>query len=159
PSFERTGTYDVKVFAIDSLGAASKLVTQTVTISTVLFIDDPDEPGRKVLLVGGTTDGDRIELRGVGGKKFEVNVSVNNKNLGKFVPTCKVIAYGGKGNDVISADGNIVVPVLLNGGCGNDRLNGGGGASILVGGDGDDQLKGEDGRDILIGGAGSDYLD
>jgi Ca2+-binding RTX toxin-like protein len=46
--------------------------------------------------------------------------------------------YGKGGNDVLSALGNIRVPVWMDGGAGNDVLLGGGGSNVLDGGEGDD---------------------
>ena len=48
---------------------------------------------------------------------------------------------------------------LLEGGAGNDKLEGGAGRNILLGGDGNDQLSGNAGDDILVGGKGDDILD
>ena len=49
-------------------------------------------------------------------------------------------------------------PAIIHGDAGNDHLQGGGGATVLVGGSGDDTLNGQSGRDILIGGTGNDRL-
>ena len=47
---------------------------------------------------------------------------------------------------------------MVDGGNGDDHLNGGGGGVVLIGGRGNDQLNGGGRRDILIGSAGSDDL-
>jgi Ca2+-binding RTX toxin-like protein len=64
---------------------------------------------------------------------------------------------GGAGNDRLqsSQDGQ---PTTLDGGAGNDTLQGGTGADTLIGGDGDDTLTGREGSDRLLGGAGNDDL-
>ena len=59
---------------------------------------------------------------------------------------------GGKGDDTISAEGNLAASVLL-GRNGDDRLLGGLGRDLLIGGDGRDSLSGNLGSDILIGGS------
>lgn len=69
---------------------------------------------------------------------------------------------GGAGDDTL----NGVSPLLgifggndtLNGGAGNDFLNGLGGNDTLNGGAGDDILNGGDGNDTLNGGAGNDMI-
>jgi Ca2+-binding RTX toxin-like protein len=64
---------------------------------------------------------------------------------------------GGAGNDDLQAslDGQ---PTTLDGGPGNDKLQGGPGADALAGGDGNDELDGKAGSDRLDGGAGDDLL-
>lgn len=62
---------------------------------------------------------------------------------------------GGDGNDVV--DGSPGSDCLF-GGAGNDVLHGNGGNDRLEGGAGDDTLDGGDGNDSLEGGSGSDVL-
>jgi Ca2+-binding RTX toxin-like protein len=64
----------------------------------------------------------------------------------------------GDGNDVAAVASDIRLPVLMDGGAGDDVLVAGGGASILLGGAGNDVLVGGPGRDVLIGGLGRDLL-
>ena len=71
---------------------------------------------------------------------------------------------GGNGND--SIDGNSGNDIInggsgrdtLVGGVGNDSLTGGNGRDTLVGSVGNDILNGGNGRDILVGGVGDDIL-
>jgi hypothetical protein len=64
---------------------------------------------------------------------------------------------GGPGDDTLhsSLDGQ---PTTLDGGPGDDQLQGGPGVDTLIGGDGEDDLDGRDGADLLYGGAGDDVL-
>jgi hypothetical protein len=64
----------------------------------------------------------------------------------------------GDGNDVATVAGDIRLPVLMDGGAGDDVLVGGGGDDLLLGGAGNDVLLGGGGDDVLIGGAGRDQL-
>jgi RTX calcium-binding nonapeptide repeat (4 copies) len=73
----------------------------------------------------------------------------------------------GGGDDEVSVAKDILIPVTMRGGGGNDLLIGGAGADKLIGGDGSDRLIGRggadalfggDGQDVLLGGAGSDLL-
>lgn len=48
---------------------------------------------------------------------------------------------------------------IIEGGDGNDVLDGGNGKDWIVGGDGDDTLEGGNGKDTLMGGAGNDELE
>ena len=64
----------------------------------------------------------------------------------------------GWGDDHATISSRITTPTLIDGGKGNDHLNGGGGPNVILGGDGDDHLMGGSLGDILIGGAGMDRL-
>lgn len=62
------------------------------------------------------------------------------------------------GDDGVSVAKDILVPVTMRGGGGNDLLIGGAGADKLIGGSGSDRLIGRGGADILLGGTGVDVL-
>ena len=88
-----------------------------------------------------------------------------------------IFADGGAGNDTITVDPSVPLPIELRGGAGDDRLRAGKGRAKLLGGPGndalyggpatdyldggpgDDQLFGDGGNDVLIGGNGADLLD
>jgi uncharacterized delta-60 repeat protein len=63
-------------------------------------------------------------------------------------------AYGGSGNDVIT--GLLNLASQLEGGLGDDTLNGGNQGDTLIGGDGKDTLNGGFGGDNMTGGKGND---
>ncbi|WP_419900133.1 hypothetical protein [Roseomonas sp. USHLN139] len=86
--------------------------------------------------------------------------------------TIKVVNFGIQTFDLADGPGNLVNggdgQEFVQGGAGNDRiygnlnddsLNGGAGDDLLDGGIGNDQLRGEDGNDTLNGGSGTDVLD
>lgn len=68
------------------------------------------------------------------------------------------LVNAGGGNDEVSVSKEIMIPVTMRGGGGNDVLIGGGGADKLIGGDGNDRLIGRGGDDALFGGEGADVL-
>ena len=57
---------------------------------------------------------------------------------------------------VRSSAAPLAVPVIVDGGSGNDRLTGGTANDGLVGGKGNDKLVGGKGKDVLVGGKGED---
>ena len=63
---------------------------------------------------------------------------------------------GGDGDDVLTIDSSVAIPVLVAAGEGNDRITGGDGDDRIFGGDGNDTLTGGAGDDTLSGGEGDD---
>src|SRR3954454_18429550 len=62
-----------------------------------------------------------------------------------------ISAMGGLGNDdltPLNIGGEVGIPMILNGGKGNDFINGGSGNDTLIGFSGDDKLFGGDGIDV-----------
>jgi hypothetical protein len=64
----------------------------------------------------------------------------------------------GNGADSITVTREVMVPVTLRGGAGNDALVGGAGPDKLIGGPGDDRLVGRAGDDLIYGGPGADAI-
>jgi hypothetical protein len=79
----------------------------------------------------------------------------------------KISLFAGAGNNAITVDPLITIPVLIHGGAGNDLIYGGpkndtiygdAGDDTIYGNGGDDSLFGNDGNDSLNGGPGNDIL-
>jgi len=66
--------------------------------------------------------------------------------------------FWGKPSRGATIAGSIEIATLIDGGTGDDHLNGGNGPNALLGGWGEDMLIGGNGRDVLIGGYGVDRL-
>jgi RTX calcium-binding nonapeptide repeat (4 copies) len=64
----------------------------------------------------------------------------------------------GGGDDRVAVAPEVVVPVTMRGGAGDDVLLGGSGPDKLIGGEGNDRLIGGRGNDFLFGGEGNDVL-
>jgi Ca2+-binding RTX toxin-like protein len=138
------------------------LLTRTVTtvVTPLLIVEDG---GQRVLHGGGTTGNDTISVRRISDTQFGVKLaSTGAETVFDYgtaaTPVQRLVLYGMDGNDSITVDTLLQLPVSLYGGNGNDVLRGGGGNDILVGGDGIDQLYGFGGSDLLIGGNGKDTL-
>jgi Ca2+-binding RTX toxin-like protein len=72
--------------------------------------------------------------------------------------TASTLVEGGAGNDKLDGSGVIVAKLELRGDAGNDDIRGGASDDYLLGGDGNDVLRGGGGNDWLLGGAGKDVL-
>jgi hypothetical protein len=137
----------------------------------------------RVLHVRGTEGNDRIEITESDGlvrvkvngltRTYEgvtaIHVDALGGNDGVTLRglTVDTLVEGGCGNDKLDASCVDVARVELRGGRGNDdlrgganddRLMGGEGNDTIRGGDGDDWLEGGDGHDTLFGDAGDDVL-
>lgn len=104
------------------------------------------------VVVEGTEGDDVIQAVGdaSGVSVFGLSALVEIKSSEPANDRLTVRALGG--DDVVQAAGlaNTALPIIAEGGSGND---------ILIGGDGNDVLRGGDGDDVLIGGPGTDVLD
>ncbi|MBI3407607.1 MAG: hypothetical protein HY040_04535 [Planctomycetes bacterium] len=156
-AYADSGSYIVQVTATDKDGGVSEVVSHNIAITAAALEDDPSDPGKTALVVGGTSGSDLIRFRPVH-RSGAVEVFINHASQGTFTPTGRIIAYGGAGNDNIQVSDRIHLPAFLYGGPGNDFLLGGAGNNVLVGDDGNDILIGRGGRDVLIGGTGRDIL-
>ena len=158
---------------VNALGNTATATVRVVTQGSAGTVVDPLDPTKTSLITGGTTGNDDLQLRVRPGGAIEVRI--NGQSQGTFSPTGSVIADLGDGADRIRL-AKLPVPVVIDGGDGDDRItgtafadtliggpgndsfDGAGGADVLIGGDGDDRLNGGAGRDVLIGGNGADSL-
>ncbi|EMI55710.1 calcium-binding protein [Rhodopirellula sallentina] len=156
------GTYTATVTLSDNeagFGSASIDLTFAATNTP----DDVANPGMKVLVIGGTDLDDDILLLDVRNQPNSVEVRTRS-DKGSWTQVIhenisRIEVYGGAGDDDISTDRRLTIPVALFGGIGDDKLRGGGAGDYLSGGAGEDRLLGSDGDDILVGGWGIDRLD
>lgn len=101
-----------------------------------------------------------------GGDFISVNQSGNNLtiNFNGVIITRDVAGVsrfaiaGGNGDDTILADASVTIPLLINGGSGNDSIVGGSGNDTIDGGGNNDTIDGGAGADLLEGGDGNDRL-
>ncbi len=63
-----------------------------------------------------------------------------------------------EGDDSVTTDGTVTLPITISGGDGNDTLGGSVGSDNIDGGEGNDSITGGAGADVLTGGAGSDII-
>jgi hypothetical protein len=109
------------------------------------------------LVVGGTGADDLIRLR-LSGSALTVTVNGESTTL-SAQSVSSVVVDAGAGDDRVVAHHSVNVPLVLNGGAGDDHLFGGSGPDSLDGGDGNDVLVSiGGGRDRLAGGRGHDNV-
>ncbi|HUE74281.1 MAG TPA: GEVED domain-containing protein [Pirellulaceae bacterium] len=129
---------------------------------TARLVDDPDNPGQRILLVVGTNNKDHILIEPRPKRTDELQIRV--KNSGKLWgifnndSISRIVALGLGGDDLIVVHPKITIDAEICGGSGNDKLFGGGGDDLLWGEDGNDKLYGGKGNDTLLGGTGNDIL-
>ena len=114
--------------------------------------------GADVLEVNGTNGGDTflVTANGIGGVIVAEDGGAAASVTATNVEEIKIV--GKAGDDVFNASGNIaaVTHLTLDGGAGNDTINGSNGSDLLIGGDGDDAIDGNQGNDTVLMGAGDD---
>jgi Ca2+-binding RTX toxin-like protein len=78
--------------------------------------------------------------------------------------TCRLDPAGvrvdlGDNSDTFTSDDVVLIhPLIVNGGAGNDKLDGTSAGDVLDGGDGNDTIDGSGGADVVRGGAGDDIV-
>jgi Ca2+-binding RTX toxin-like protein len=157
--YSSSGTFVVKVVAVDKDGGRSAAAETTLTVVAARVQDG-------TLFVGGTNLADRITLTPTGAAGG-VAVSFNGAAYGTYT-AIRVVVYGLGGADTIvlltrkvgKTTYSLTLPAVIDGGTGADTIDarGSSGANVLLGGDGNDTIYGGTGRELLIGGLGADTL-
>ena len=95
-----------------------------------------------------TANGTRVRFDRINPAPFSIDIGTS-ENL-------TLNANGG--DDTFSATGNLaaLIKITVDGGTGNDTINGSNGIDILLGGDGNDFVDGNQGNDVAFLGAGDD---
>ncbi|MCA9170961.1 MAG: VCBS domain-containing protein, partial [Planctomycetales bacterium] len=117
-----------------------------------------------VLQIIGTAGDDHITLNQTGNGSLKVHsdfiVEFATDSTRDFLLSdiSSVVAILCDGDDQLTISNRINLDTIINGGAGNDRLNGGSGMNLILGGSGEDHIIGGSGRDILLGGLGADRI-
>lgn len=116
--------------------------------NNILELNIGPQAGRR--LHGDTSDGaETVNLKYIYGTPKSVTVEFAG-TTSKFDNVEKIIGNAGAGNDVITADSNLAIPLELDGGAGIDRLQGGSGNDVLT-------ISEE--LDVVMGGGGEDRIE
>src|SRR5436853_5482305 len=107
------------------------------------------------LFVNGTSSADAIGLKVRDGS---VQLRLNGKlTLFSTKQVQRVEIRGNAGDDQIDCSG-LMVPTFIDGGAGNDKINGSSGVDSILGEDGNDTINGFGGSDFIYGGTGNDSI-
>jgi Ca2+-binding RTX toxin-like protein len=150
--FAQGGIYEIKVTISDGFKNSSQTTTALVAGAGV---------HHGILQIIGTSEDDQVHVNKTGSGRLKVQASFfeTKQRDYQLAGINQIEIVLNSGDDSATISGDVTLLTLIDGGNGNDRLNGGAGNSILLGGLGDDKLLGGDGRDLLIGGLGADSLD
>jgi Ca2+-binding RTX toxin-like protein len=161
-----------KEFAAESLWSFSKdnkvLTPDGKTTFRALALT-PDQPldvdalvrvenGQRVLVLDGSAEANGIDVRLSRTEDGKVKVTWFGKGEGTVANIARVRFVGSPTADRLDVDPTLTVPIIADGGAGNDFLSGGAGNDTLSGGAGADELIGQGGNDVLTGGAGRNIL-
>jgi uncharacterized protein (TIGR03118 family) len=123
----------------------------TNPVTAVLSGDD--------LTITGSRDNDRVTV-GLSHHDTQLVITAGGQKIGEFpVESVGTIHFNGlAGDDVFVVGQRVTIPVIADGGAGDDVLVGSDGNNLLLGGSGNDILGSGNSRDVLIGGEGRDRL-
>ncbi len=122
-------------------------------------LSQPDSQG--VVRINLSNASNNVTITVVKGGDGHQNVDVTVDGISMYydaTTTTQIQIYGNGGNDSIIADCSVPIPLLIDGGAGNDVIVGGAKNDLLFGGSGLDAIDGNDGNDVIVGGADSDAL-
>jgi hypothetical protein len=145
--YASAGSYAASVTVRDNQGNSS-------TTSTVAAVVTGISLRNGVLYVIGTTQNDTISITTQGNSKLKVGANFISSGSVTFDSSniSRIVAHLGSGNDSVSVASQVAISAILDGGAGDDVINGGDAPSLLIGGRGSDQLTGGNKGDVLIGG-------
>jgi ELWxxDGT repeat protein len=113
-----------------------------------------------VLQIIGTAGDDQVMINKEGAGQLQVHASffATNHRTYDLAGISEILIIMCGGDDQVSVGGSVDLKTTIDGGEGNDHLNGGSGTNLILGGAGNDHINGGTARDILIGGLGADRI-
>lgn len=160
-SIGTTETLDINVLGDNDVVEINDLAgTGVATVNVDLGVAGADDGAVDFMVVNGTDTADVLQIDAVNfssvrvsGLAAEVNV-LHSENLDDL------LQVNGLGeDDVLSAGDTATLVVLaLDGGDGDDTINGSNGSDFLIGGDDEDSIDGNQGSDTVELGGGNDVF-
>ena len=153
-----SGVYQISVTVTDSDGVDSAEFHGTAFVTGQSFSNG-------TLFIVGTSERDDINIKLKNGElvvNSKIGIgspnAINEKLILNAAAVDNIIVFLGDDNDRVRISKEVVADMVMDGGAGNDQLNGGQGDDTLVGGLGNDRLNGREGNNELDGGDGDDRL-
>src|SRR3954471_13438393 len=114
---------------------------------TITYTGDNNDESLAGYLAGNRIRFNQFGAGGIGAGGPLCHVLPNSQTVDCPVGALNLVILDMQGgNDVASVASNVMVPVIFNGGTGNDSLFGGGGIDTFLGGPGNDNVVSRDGR-------------
>jgi hypothetical protein len=157
-AYDQPGSYAVQVRLTDDLGNIAS-VERTIVVERWLLADDPENPGKQVLTIGGTSGKDDIDIRRKSRNQIEVKVKGGFKQRFDGNQISRLVIHSGDRDDKIKIQHRLDYASEIHAGAGNDTVRGGRGSDLIFGDDGNDNLEGNHGDDSIFGGDGQDRID
>jgi Ca2+-binding RTX toxin-like protein len=110
---------------------------------------------RGVLTIIGSANDDQIVVSRAGSAW---TISNSAWSTTRTLAVTKIAINAKAGNDSVSIDSSVTLPITAAGDLGNDTLVASSGASALYGNAGDDSLVGGSGNDLIVGDLGNDTI-
>lgn len=136
-------------------------IGEVATANLTITINGLDEEGpvelvNGELIVTGSSDSDSVTVTANNGVITVTYSGLPDQTFNESDVESIAVSLG-DGDDSIRVD-FIDVPAIINGGAGDDFLEGSRGGDLFDGGSGNDTLEGFSGNDTLIGGLGDDWI-
>jgi Ca2+-binding RTX toxin-like protein len=168
PAANQTGTTTFSLAVQDSRGGSVvemfevTVVPETVipsldTPNLVQIVPDPDNPGRGLLVVNGSSTLDFITVNPRGTQTVVLTNSGGTRTFNN-ADFDRILINSFEGSDRIILSPLLKKPATINSGSGDDLILSGQGADLINAGAGFDIVFGRDGNDFLFGEAGVDFL-
>jgi Ca2+-binding RTX toxin-like protein len=150
---------DVERIDANMLGGADLLTVNDVTGTDLTEVNanllgggNVDDLAADTVLVNATNGADVVSASGTDGGVSALGLAARVNVTGGSPANDRLAVNALAGDDVVDGSGlaATAIPLVADGGQGDD---------VLIGGAGADTLRGGDGDDVLIGGAGNDELD
>ena len=156
-AYNRPGDFVVQIRLSDDLGNTVE-VERTIVVKQWHLADDPENPGKQILTIGGTSGKDEIDVRRKSRNQIEVTVKGHTKQRFDGSRISRLIIHSGGRDDRIKVDRKLSHPTEIHAGPGNDTVQGGGGSDLIYGDGGNDKLDGNRGNDTIFGNEGDDTI-
>lgn len=151
------GVFTITVAVEDDDSGAAPVADTLAVVSGVGLQDG-------VLQIIGTSEADHVTLNQTGNGTLKVHADfipeylVDETRDFNLDDVDRILMLLCDGDDHATVSGRITLDTVIDGGEGDDYLNGGDGVNVILGRAGNDHINGGSARDLLFGGLGEDRI-